>query len=437
MKWFGAWHSLANRLSADLFFQQVKGMIFLTVIGQGLYLVAGPFIGRIYSPQQMGVFGLFFTIWVLVSVFSCGLYDQAIPAADDDGEARLLGGASIMIGMPIALISGIGIAAASKLDLLGLGALPAWAGILMFLGMVAQMAVLLGQAWAIRSDDVLRIGRSNVLMNGMRGVFQIAGGLVMPLWGTLAASEFVARLAQAISLFRCRSSSKWRVVQRGEIGQVVSKYRRFPLVFGPALAIDSLAMFLQTAMLGVLFGAAEMGQYFLMRRTLDIPVAFAFRSLADVFFAKQIALAREAPHLMRPFFLRSSIALAALGVIGFSPLLVWGAELFQMFFGQSWGLAGTLAAIMVPATIANLAVAPVSKVFLISKRAHLRLAPAIANLAGTLVVFYLATVYEFSIEQTVIGTSLAITVQYAIYFMVGFLAAGDMTTAHANSTSST
>lgn len=422
-------HSLSwlKRLQAHPFVRQISGMMAMTALGQGLYMLAGPFIGRIYSPEQIGYFGLFVAIWTVLALFACGLYDMAIPAARDDTEARRLSGVSALFGMGIGLASGAGLSLAVTQGWFGLGIFPVWVGAVLAVGMLAQMMVLIAQAWAVRRDEVLAIGRANVLMNGLRSILQVAGGLLSPLWAMMVAGEIVARIAQARQMVRSRSGAAARLFAWDGIRSTVKNYRRFPIVFGPAFALDSVATLLQTAMLGLLFGAAEMGQFFLMRRTLDLPVAFAFRSLSDLFLARQILMARQAPHRLRPFFLRSAAMLALIGLAASAPLLVCGAELFRLFYGRNWSVAGALAALMVPAMVLNLAVAPVARVFQITDKSHLRLLPGVVNVAGTLLVLWAADRYALNLAETVAGISLAISVHYVVYFLAGYHAAGHVT----------
>jgi O-antigen/teichoic acid export membrane protein len=416
--------SFMQRVQKHPFVRQISGMMMLTAAGQGLYMLAGPFIGRLYSPEQVGYFGLFVTIWTVLALFACGVYDLAIPSARNDEEAWRLSGVSAALGVCIGVLSGFGLSVAASLHWFGIGIFPVWAGAVMAAAMLAQTAVMIGQAWAVRRDVVMTIGHANVLMNGLRSVLQVVGGLLSPVWAMMVAGEIAARLAQAKLLLKSTPSANRKPVRLVDLRTAIVEYRRFPLVFGPAFGLDAIATLLQTAMMGILFGPAEMGQFFLMRRTLDLPVAFAFRSLSDLFFARQLILAREAPERLRRFFIQTGGMLAALGLVGSLPLLIWGPELFRLFYGPNWGLAGTLAAIMVPATVINLAVAPVSRVFQLSPKAYLRLVPGLINVGGSLLVIWLADYCAFSLVETTAAISFVVGLHYAVYFAAGYFVAG-------------
>jgi O-antigen/teichoic acid export membrane protein len=416
--------SLWNRVRSHTLVRQVSGMMALTAVGQGLYILAGPFIGRLYSPEEVSTFGLFVTALAFLGLVACGLFDMGIPAARNDDEARRLSGLSVLVGVGAAVVAGGFIAAAAAYDWFGFGVLPIWAGAVMTAGMLTQMMVLIGQGWAIRRDQVLSIGRANVLMNGARSVLQVVGGLLSPMWAVMVAGEIAARLAQAQWLGRSHDSSAGRRYSWTGMSHTFRDNVRYPIVFGPTVALDSIATLIQTSMIGTLFGAAAMGQFFLMRRTLDLPVAFAFRSLSDLFLARQLVMIRDNPDGLRPFFLKAAASLAIGGALVSIPLLIWGAELFQLFYGPNWALAGTMATIMAPAMVLNLAVAPVSRIFQISARPQLRLVPCIVNLLATVLILILANRGGWDVLTTVSAIAAVIAAQYISYFFAGYLAAG-------------
>lgn len=409
------------------FARQVGGMVMLTAFGQGLYVLAGPLIGRIFSPDQLGYYGLFFTLWVVGGGAVCFMYDYAIAVVHDDGDARDLTWLCLILGGGVSLLAGSGLAASAAGQWFGLGMFPIWAGPLFSLALLIGIVNQLAQNWRVRHNDVLKIGRSNVTLNALRGLSQVLLGLLSPVWYMLIAGEIVGRVigtAQLVSGSRSKNAVLFPGGRR--LLQAMRKHKTFPVIFGPAFILDASAMLLQLWALGVLYGPVTMGQYFLMRRTLDMPVAFAVKSLTDLFHARQIVEAREAPERLRSSYVRASASLAAGGFAAGLPVFLFGEQLFRFFYGANWGLAGTLASIMVPAMVLNLAVAPVSRIFLLSPRPYLRLIPGVAINVLTVAAIVLALRQSLPITQTVALFSVAIGTQYLFYFAAGYFAAGRM-----------
>lgn len=414
---------LKVRFLADGFVRQVGTLMMLTAAGQGIYVLAGPFIGRLYSPEEVGIFGLFFALWTALAPFVCGLFDIAIAPARDDRSAENATAVALVCAILVSMLAAGGFALAITGLSFGMGVFPLWAPVLLFAVMLLHGMVLILNAWAIRKQTVLSISRANFSMNLTRSVLQVTGGFVVPFWAVLAAGEVVARAGQVAMLARSAVGAFSPKVRFSAIWEKAVAARQYPMIFGPAFAMDSAATLLQTAMLGALFGVAEMGQYFMMRRTLDLPVAFIFRSLSDLYLARYLGLIEQKSLHLRRFFGRSVLLLAGMGVAALLPVVIWGEVLFRLFYGGNWGVAGTLAAIMAPAFILNFAVAPVSRIFEASAMPQLRLVPGVVNLSGSLVAYGATVYFDLDFYGAVACISAAVCVYYLCYLVAGFMAA--------------
>ena len=79
------------------FTRNVGSMMMFTAVGQSVYLLSGPLIGRIFSPSEFGLYGLFYTFAITAVGVIFLNFDFAVPAAATDEEARdlTLGAAAI------------------------------------------------------------------------------------------------------------------------------------------------------------------------------------------------------------------------------------------------------------------------------------------------------------------------------------------------------
>lgn len=403
----------------------------LTALGQGVYLATAPILGRLYTPEAFGLYGLFYTFVVTAALFICLNYDIAIPAARDDAEAEDLSRGSLIFALLLAPLFGCLAAAFCYWDIAGFGRLPAWSGLIVAGVLLFQALIQIMQSWRVRRQDTLVIGRAGVTLNFVRGGVQVLAGLLGGTWWGLGLGELLGRLGNAVHLGRERPERPgWKPRFDGSLFRppwtVLRRYRQFPVVLLPSQAMDSVIQFIQIAWLTFLFGPAGLGQYFIMRRTLDLPVAFAFRSLGDVFYARLADHARNAPHHVRPFFVRSFLVLLVLGLIGGAPLMFFGPQIFRLVFGQSWGEAGLLAAVMTPAAVMNLAVAPASRVFALTRRPGLRYVFTLCSLVGTVLVLGAGWRCNLDLVGVTAGLSAVVSLSYFAYFLAGVVAAGDL-----------
>lgn len=412
-----------RHLFGSQFRLQLTGLALLTVVGHGFSVAVSPLLTRMASPTDFGVFGLFYAFTATAGAFLCLFYDLPIPSPEDDEEARDLAAGAMMVGVGLSLMGGLLFLALVHFRAFGFGAFPLWAAGIAALVLLLQVSIQVRQGWAIRQRDPIAIGKGSVTLNVARGLSQVALCFAGGGWIGLTVGEAVGRGANVVHL-ALRQGQGPRARFRPQMWATLGRYRHFPLVLLPAQLIDAAVSFGAMAALTLLFGPAGLGQYFLMRRTLDLPVAFASRTLTDLIYVRLSEHARDAPERVRPFYLRSFLALLIAGLIAGIPLMMAGPFLFRLVFGDSWAQAGLLAAIMTPAAIMNLAVAPTSRIFAITDAPHLRYAYSVVTLIGTLIVAFVAWRADWDLVATTAGLSAVTVVGYASYLATGYIAAG-------------
>ena len=106
--------------------------------------------------------------------------------------------------------------------------------------------------------------------------------------------------------------------------------------------------------------------------------------------------------------------------------MFFGPQIFRLVFGQSWGEAGLLAAVMTPAAVMNLAVAPASRVFALTRRPGLRYVFTLCSLVGTVLVLGAGWRCNLDLVGVTAGLSAVVSLSYFAYFLAGVVAAGDL-----------
>lgn len=409
------------------FLRQAAGMMALTGIGQAVYLIAGPVIGRLFSPADVGLFGLVVTIAISASAVTSLCYDLAVPIVRDVDQARQVTVGAIALAALVSATGGIALWAAAGMGLSGFAMLPAWSGALLFSLLFSHALVQLAQAWCVREDQPMVIGRGGITLSVVRAGFQVGLGFIAPTWWALLAGEAVGRLANLAHLMRGRYRLRGQTrYDADRLRRALWLHREFPIVFVPAQLLDALSVVIQITGLGLMFGPAAMGQYFLMRRTLDLPAAFAVRSLTDLFYIRLAADAQDAPSRVKPFLFRSAGLLAIGGTAAFLPLMMFGSDIFVLVFGPNWAEAGRLAAVMCPAIILNLAIAPISRVFALTTRPQLRFVFSIAlNILSAAAIGF-AWVLNWSLAIAVVAISAAVSLSYVAYFIAAIVASSHL-----------
>jgi len=402
-------------------------LAWFTCLGQAVTLIAAPVISRVYAPSDFGLFGLFLGFAMAAAVVVSLGYEAAIPSARDEDEAAALVGGSFAIALLMAPILAAIYAAAIHFDWFGFGDLPLWS-IAAMLGLLwAHSAVMPLQYWFVRRQIFRPMAHGILGLNTGRALVETALGAISSSWLGLAAGEIAGRLVNVAMLARPLLPEARRIFRtarsRGAVAAALREHRRLPFLL-PAMLIDMLVLTIVVAAINLFFGAAAAGQYFLMRRVLDIPVGFAAKTFADAFHGKAAELGRTDMAALRRLILRLALAIALAAGILFSPLIFFGRQLFGIVFGDEWREAGLLAGLMVPALVASLAVSPVARVFMITRRPALRYIYSLSYLFAVGSVLLAAHAYGWTLSTTIAGISAATVLAYGIYLWTAYHAAG-------------
>lgn len=392
-----------------------------TALGQGLVILASPVLTRLYSPEEMGLFGLFTAFVGFAGVGLCLRYEAAIASASSQEEADSLVMISAALCVPTSLLAAGALAALSAWGVLGFGALPAIAG------WMVLPALFFTGVWTalryhyVRRQQLRRTAESTVAQNAGRAAVPIALAPLTPGWLGLAAGEVLGRGLGVLWLIRGSGlrTENWRRLREAQkISALFRKYRSFPFLVLPSSALDALALALPVPLIAALYGADAAGLYALVQRVLAVPAGLVGRSVADAFHGQAASHAREAPGLVRPFLLRVAGRLAWVAAPPALVLVLVGPEVFRWVFGTPWFAAGGLAAVMAPWVFAQIVVGPLTPLVFVLGGQRSKLVYDFTAVAVTAVSLHGGHVLGLSLVGSVGLLAAGHTLAYGIYFLV-------------------
>lgn len=332
-----------------------------TVLAQLLAAAATPLLTRLYSADEYGSFFIVFSVsQALAASFALRL-ELAVPLPRNDSDARsLVGTATAASGAFLVLVL-IVTAFGRRLlsEALGLD-VNLWIIVLVgpLAASFATAAVL--NAVAIREARFRAIATRSILVGALTVVFQLIGGIVNAGVAGLAISAFVAQFVGIASLYigspllRSRSA-------RSNRAQVLRRYRRFPLVLGPAGLINSLGENTPLLVVGALYGPEAAGYFGLTLRVVAVPVAVVGAAAAQVFGSELARRRREETGTEPELFLKASRSLGLLA-LGFGAVLALaGPGVFRFVFGPDWAQAGDMARAFALAAAVQIVASPLSQ----------------------------------------------------------------------------
>jgi O-antigen/teichoic acid export membrane protein len=391
-----------------------------TALGQAVLIAVTPLLTRLYSPADMGHFGVFSAAVGLCSVFVCLRYEAAIVSAEPQDLAPVTALALTLI-VPASILAALGVHVGGRASVLGLDQLGAVGSAL-----VGPTLALAGMAnilryWFIRQQEMRPISALVFVQNAVRAVAQLAFGLStatslgLMLGETLGRAAGVGGLARRVVLAVRKDARAFTGLR---MRAVAAKYKSFSTYFLVSSFIDVLAISLPIPLMAQGFGADAAGQFALVQRVIAAPLALVAGTFADAFHGRLAALAREQPEAAMPFFWKSFRTLALLAVVPTALFTALSPRLFPLVFGESWRLAGSMAALMGSWTLSAFVVSPLSRVVIVYDGQRMKFIYDVTALALVIGAFKLCVRLHASVLETVGALAVIQTFAFVVYFAI-------------------
>lgn len=361
-----------------------------TAIAQGIVVLSAPILTRLYSPADMGRFGVLLAFVGFAAVVVNLRYDMAIVSAPSDADAARLLAVSGIVVVPVALAATGLLLAFIRWRVLSFGGLPTWSAVPTLVLLIAAGILTTIRSWAVRRGAFTTIGRSSLEQGIGRAIVPIAAGLLGIGWSGLVLGEIAGRIFGVRRLMRLAfDGMRKRVatISRAALVQTARNSWRYPLVAAPSTMLDALGGALVLPLLAMSFGPDAAGELLIAQRVAAVPATLIGASIADVFHARVTTVFNESPDAVRGLVLKTARGLLLVGCVIYIPLGIASFWLFDDIFGSRWQHAGVLIALFTPLNILTLVVSPVTRLYFVTNRQELKFLFDALIIAAPLVSF--------------------------------------------------
>lgn len=386
-----------------------------TIVAQLIGYALSPVITRMYTPSEMGDFGVFHRWVVLIATIATARFEYALPIPKKDHHAFLL--------YQVALRTTTIVAAITFLCYLFYGI---WSINNEFIFYILPLLILsvcslafmnLGTNWAIRKKQFQKISYSKMTnslsLNISRVIF---GFLNLGKWG-LFLSFLLSLIMGSFHFFKDfynarKSALKEKKTKRMRI--IAVKYKDFPFSSLPHALSDNLRDLILALLLVYIFSEAIFGAFDHSLRMLRIPLMIVGTSLGQVFFSK-ISEAKKNNLELMPIVLKVTKYLFLISIIPFLLILFFGEDLFSIVFGSEWAFSGRLSEIMTPWLWINFIISPLSVIPLVLGKQRSFLIIGLISSVSQVASFYLfSLLFKGSTNQVEITFMISSWIQFAI-----------------------
>jgi O-antigen/teichoic acid export membrane protein len=362
------------------FFRDVAKLMTGTIIAQVITISFMPLLARLYTPEEFGLYALFFSLVSTLGFVSTGRYDSAIILPKDNESARRLLVISLLLCVIFSLLIGL-ILLVFPMTLWENIGLKGFSKIAVYFpfGIFATGIFQTLYSWHNRNKNYNLLSKNKVLQNTSVATINISGGYTHLSTGGLIWGYLTGQVISIISLLRNEYQNiiyQFKKFNPKNLYKEVIGYRNFPLFLAPMVFLNTISLNILVFLLTAYFNQSLVGLYSQAYKAISYPLYFITASFTPVFFQKL----NETNRKLR-FFVNSFISCLIIGIIALSPVVIWGQELFTFVFGKQWEFSGRIAAVLCPLTVASFAVNNVSSLFSVTQTNHILLIWQIIYLA--------------------------------------------------------
>ena len=277
---------LTQLLAPDRFGRSVAILAGGTAFGQVIVLAAAPVLTRLYTVDEIGLFGLFTAFVLVMSLLVTGNYEFAIVSASNDRDASYLAAIAILLTPLLSLVGTVILVLLRAKSWLGYGAFPTTGIVLAAVALIASGLFAPTRYWLLRAGRFSDLSRIVVPQQAGRAGGQIAFGVAGLGFSGLALGDVFGRLiaaGQAIARTSSTIVRNLKPLRREELIRVAWEHRRFPFLSLPSTLLDTIGSLIPLPLVAQHYGLDAAGYYTLVLRVLSLPSALVGQSVADAF----------------------------------------------------------------------------------------------------------------------------------------------------------
>lgn len=398
-----------------------------TILSQLIPFLITPLLTRLYSPSDFGIFGVYAALVSLGVIFATGRYELAILLPRRNKNAFFILQLSFLLSILFCtclstIVFFFGGSILKFFNYSEHGTL--W----LYFVPLGIFFVALSQIinyWHNRLKRYVFLAKVRVTqafsVSVMQLVFSWLGFSFIGLIGGVLFGGVVYFL-QLFRLMLVRDTYNIYKVSYLRLMYLLKRYSSFPLVDGPTALLNAFSTHLPVLLLSSMFTPKVAGFYFLTQKVLGIPITLISTSILDVF--KQTLTEKYSKNEdIKPIFFKVFIFLSMISTIFSVVGYLLFDELFILFFGEEWKVAGIFAQLLIPSLALRLIASPLSFMIYVAEKQNLNLiCAAILSCSVSLSLYFSKSPYD-----AVLFISISYCIYYASHIVIAyFLAIGKL-----------
>ena len=407
---------IGNLKTKSEFTRNVLTLMTGTVVAQAVPIAISPILTRIYSPEEFGLFALFFAILSILSVLVNGRYENAVMLPKKDEDALHLFALGIIINIFLSTIILIIITVFNDpiTKALGNEEISLW---LYFIPISLFFTGLFNilNSMNNRQKNYKDIASATITKSMVMAVVQLVIGLVKSGATGLISGQILAQFFANVKLFKNIIKDKREIfsIKRLKIIALAVRYKKFPIFSLPSALANVLAGQLSNILISSFYSVGTLGFYFFIQRILAIPSVLIGKSIGQVYF-EEATREKNTNGVIINIFNSTLKKLIVIGLPSFSILFFIIEDLFAFVFGEDWRIAGHYAQLVIPMFFMRFVVSALSSTYDIFQALKIELIWQIVLLIGSVLIIVFYHLMHIEFEKLLIAISIFISIMQLI-----------------------
>ena len=412
--------NLISRLKENEFWSNVFTLSSGTAIAQIIALLITPVLTRIYSPEDFGAYGLYFSFLMIMSVIICLRYEMAIILPKDDEERINIIALCCFIAFSITFFLFFVIffwnnEIASFIKKKGFEIQLFWLPISVLIVGLFQCV----NFWANKKKKYTQLSISRIYRSSAFSGFGVLFGFSSFKKSGLILADITSQFISLIYLLtKVWSEIKinFSKIHWTKIVDVSKRYKNFPKYHVTSGLLEKASGNSPIILLAFFFTSFEAGLFAFAMKIISAPVSLISTAIADVFREKASTSYAEHGHCRNIFLstLKKLIFIATPGfIVGFILIYCF----FVPIFGSEWTDAGKYSQIMCVMFFFQFIISPLSSMFIIAEKQYVDMVIHVFLLISLILSFWVS---KYFFDDAMIAISFYTSV-YSVKYIIEFI----------------
>lgn len=320
-------------------------LIGATLLAQLILISSTPILTRLYSPETFGIFAILFGVTSILTLQANGKLDLAINVEKNIDEVEKIGAVGMLLSLFISTACFVFAVLFYSFDLVHLDNYKlsittiSLLGLLIFFNAAFELLV----AAQIKKNNVTLVSYSLLLKAIAVVAIQIGFGLFYDDPIFLVLSQLVGFVVVVCLLFFYNLPNLTSYFSIKALKEVISSKRSYILFSSPQSIISAAGHIAPVAIVGVMFGAAEAGLFWVANRLLAVPSQMLGKSTRNLYQQRLTSFFSNTPDKLFLEIGKATIGLSLLYLPTTFVLYFFGESLFTLVLGEGWGEASEYA----------------------------------------------------------------------------------------------